>query len=159
MARLASAEPPHDCERWRCAGGAALIVFFAEAQAQTAEATKAATQAADILLQYQVLGAACVFLLIAVGVLFWLLIRTFGRIERLTELVAGEMAGNRSATLAQTTALERIHAAQAANAEALREQSHETANEIRETRHTVANHHAGVNAVVELLVRRERSSA
>ncbi len=35
-----------------------------EAQAQSAEATKAASEAADILLQYKVLGAFCIFLIL-----------------------------------------------------------------------------------------------
>lgn len=64
----------------------------------------------------------------------------------------------KAATTAHTAAIERLQAAQATTAQALQEQGHETANEIREARHAVQNHHAGVNAVVELLAR-QRGSA
>jgi hypothetical protein len=64
-----------------------------------------------------------------------------------------------SAILAQTAALERMQAAQTTAAQALQEQSHETATEIREVRHAVGNHHASVNAIVNLLVRRDQGAA
>ena len=134
-------------------------MIVTEANAQAAEATKAASQAAESLLQNQVFGAACIFLLIAVGILFWRLIGAYEKIGKLTELVAGGLQASTNAQQAQTAAMERMQAAQVAAALALQEQSHETAKEISETRHAVANHHAGVNAVVEMLVRRERRSA
>lgn len=134
-------------------------MLITEAVAQTAEATKAAVDAADTLFQYKVLGAVCVLLIIAVAILFWLLVRSWERTGKLTELVAGEVSANKTATLAITATLERMQSAQASAAEALREQAHETAKEISETRHAVANHHAGVNAVVNLLVRHDRGAA
>jgi hypothetical protein len=52
-----------------------------------------------------------------------------------------------------------MQAAQTTAAQALQEQSHETATEIREVRHAVGNHHASVNAIVNLLVRRDQGAA
>lgn len=134
-------------------------MLITEAVAQTAEATKAAVDAADILFQYKVLGVVCALLVAAVVGLFWLLVRSWERTGKLTELATGEVSAQKTATLALTATLERMQAAQAAAADALREQAHETAKEISETRHAVANHHAGVNAVVNLLVRHDRGAA
>lgn len=134
-------------------------MLITEAFAQTAEATKAAADAADILFQYKVLGVFCVVLCAAVGVLFWLLVRSWERTGKLTELATGEVSGQKTATLALTATLERMQVAQAAQAEAIREQAQETAKEISETRHTVANHHAVVDAVVTLLVRNKLGGA
>jgi hypothetical protein len=135
------------------------IVIVSEANAQAAEATKAAADAANTVLQNQVYGPAVIFLLIALGIVFWRLLAAHEKIAKLTELVAGGLEANKNATLAHTAALERMQTAQATAALALQEQSHETAKEISETRHAVANHHAGINAVVDMLVRRERRQA
>lgn len=64
-----------------------------------------------------------------------------------------------SAILAHTAALERMQASQTVAAQALQEQSHETATEIREVRHAVGNHQAQVNAVVNILLRRDPGGA
>ncbi|MGX9980742.1 hypothetical protein [Methylobacterium fujisawaense] len=134
-------------------------MLITEAVAQTAEATQKAAEAADILFQYKVLGVVCAILFVAVGILFWLLVRSWERTGKLTELATGEVSGQKTATLALTATLERMQVAQAAQAEAIREQAQETAKEISETRHTVANHQASVNAVVNLLVRHDRGAA
>lgn len=159
MARLASADPPHESgRRWRPtpADGAALIVFLiTEAQAQVAEATQAAQQATQILFEYKLLGAGCVFLLIAVGVLFWMLIRSYEKRAELATQLATIAANSTSAIASHASAIDRMQAAQATAAETLREQGAETAREIQENRHTVANHLAGVNAVMELLAKRQ----
>lgn len=135
------------------------LMLITEAHAQVAEATQAASQAADILLQYKLLGAFCVFLLIAVGVLFWLLIKSYGRYGDLVGQAIATAESSKAAIAAQVSAVERMQAAQATAAEALREQGQETAKEIQENRHTVANHLTGVNAVMELLARQRQGAA
>lgn len=134
-------------------------MWVTEAHAQAAEATQAAAQAAGVLLEYKLLGAICVFLLIAVGFLSWRLGRMQDRYADLVGQVATVAANSMSAITAQTSATERMQAAQATAAEALREQGQETAKEIQENRHTVANHLAGVNAVMELLARQRQGAA
>ncbi|KQT14004.1 hypothetical protein ASG40_19450 [Methylobacterium sp. Leaf399] len=134
-------------------------MWITEAQAQVAEATQAATQAAEVLLQYKILGVFCVFLLIAVGVLFWLLVKAYGRYGDLVGQVIVTAESSKAAIAAQAGALERMQVAQATAAEALREQGQETAKEIQENRHTVANHLTGVNAVMELLARQRQGAA
>ncbi|MDO9428469.1 MAG: hypothetical protein Q7T93_16755 [Methylobacterium sp.] len=130
-----------------------------EAHAQAAEATQAAAQAAGVLLEYRLLGAICVFLLIAVGFLSWRLGKMQDRYADLVGQVATVAANSMAAITAQTSATERMQAAQAVAAEALREQGQEAAKEIQENRHTVANHLAGVNAVMELLARQRQGAA
>lgn len=138
----------------------ALIVFLiTEAQAQVAEATQAAQQATQILLEYRLLGAVSVFLLIAVGVLFWMLTKAYGKNAELATQLATIAANNTSMIASYASAIDRMQAAQATAAETLREQGAETAREIQENRHTVANHLAGVNAVMELLARQRQGAA
>lgn len=134
-------------------------MLITEAHAQAAEATQAAAQAAGVLLEYRLLGAICVFLLIAVGFLSWRLGKMQDRYADLVGQVATVAANSMAAITAQTSATERMQAAQAVAAEALREQGQEAAKEIQENRHTVANHLAGVNAVMELLARQRQGAA
>jgi F0F1-type ATP synthase membrane subunit b/b' len=134
-------------------------VFISEAHAQAAEVTQAATQAAGVLLEYKLLGAFCVFLLIAVGFLSWRLSKMQDRYAELVGQIATIAESSKAAITAQTSATERMQSAQAVAAEALREQGQETAKEIQENRHTVANHLAGVNAVMELLARQRQGAA
>lgn len=134
-------------------------MWVTEAHAQAAEATQAAAQAAGVLLEYRLLGAICVFLLIAVGFLSWRLGKMQDRYADLVGQVATVAANSMAAITAQTSATERMQAAQAVAAEALREQGQEAAKEIQENRHTVANHLAGVNAVMELLARQRQGAA
>ena len=134
-------------------------MLITEAHVQAAEATQAAVQAADLLLQYKVLGAVCVLLMIAVGVLFWLLIKSYNRYGDLVGQVITTAETSRAAITAQTGAVERMQVAQATMGETLREQGQETADEVKENRHTVANHLTGVNAVMELLARQRQGAA
>ena len=163
MARLASADPPHESgRRWRPtpADGLALIVLLiTEAQAQTAEAIKAAGQAGDILLQYQAIGAFCVFILIAFGVVSWRYMKALDKLAEQGAQMATIAANSTSAIASYASAIDRIQGAQATAAEALREQGTETAKEISELRHSVSNHQTGVNAVMELLAKQRQGAA
>lgn len=134
-------------------------MWITEAHAQVAEATQAASQAAGVLLEYKLLGAICVFLLIAVGFLSWRLSKMQDRYADLVGQVITTAESSKAAIAAQASAVERMQAAQVTAAEALREQGQETAKEIQENRHTVANHLAGVNAVMELLARQRQGAA
>lgn len=51
--------------------------FISSAYAQTAEATEAASKAASILLQYEILGVFCVFLLLALLVCCYVIRRQY----------------------------------------------------------------------------------
>lgn len=159
MPRLASADPPHESgRRWEPtpADGAALVVLLVtEAQAQTAEAIKAAGQAADSLMQYQAVGAFCVLLAIALGVVFWRNMKLQDQNAELKVQIATIAANSTSAIASYASALDRMQAAQATAAETMREQGAETAKEISELRHSTNNHKAAVNAVMELLAKRQ----
>jgi hypothetical protein len=114
--------------------------------------------AGDLALQGS--GWACAVIL---GVCCYLLSKRINELHaqfvRLITTTTTTAERGTSAILAQTAALERMQAAQTTAAQALQEQSHETATEIREVRHAVGNHHASVNAIVNLLVRRDQGAA
>jgi hypothetical protein len=87
---------------------AACCAVADAAWAQAAEATKAAVDAVDTLLQYKVLGAVCILLCLAVGFLFWKLDRLSTSIMRevITALqanTAATVAGNLTITALQVT--------------------------------------------------------
>lgn len=79
-------------------------MLITAAQAQAAEATKAAAQAADVFLDRGVLGAACVLLLVAVCVLFWLLVRSYDRYQGLVERVVSIAEGSKASQEKTATA-------------------------------------------------------
>lgn len=163
MQRVASADPPHQSgRRWQPtpADGLALIVFLiTEAQAQTAEAIRAAGQAADVLLQFQAIGAICVLLVIAFGWQSWRNMKLQDQNAELKVQIATIAANSTSAIASYAGALDRMQAAQGTAAETMREQGAETAKEISELRHSTNNHKAAVNAVMELLAKQRQGAA
>lgn len=163
MQRVASADPPHFCERrWQptAADGAALtVLFLTEAQAQTAETVKAAGQAADILLQYQAIGAFCVFILIAFGFVSWRYMKALDKLAEQGAQLATIAANGTSAIASYASAIDRMQAAQATAAETMREQGGETVKEISELRHAVNNHQTAVNAVMGVLAKQRQGAA
>lgn len=163
MLRLASADPPHKSgRRWQptAADGAAVtVLLITEAQAQTAEAIKAAGQAADTLMQYQAVGAICVLLALALAWSTWRNSKLQDQNAELKVQIATIAANSTSAITSYAGALDRMQVAQATAAETMREQGAETAKEISELRHSTNNHKAAVNAVMELLAKQRQRAA
>ncbi|WP_110353987.1 hypothetical protein [Methylobacterium sp. B4] len=135
------------------------MLLVTEAQAQTAEAIKAAGQAADTLMQYQAVGAFAILLTIALGWQSWRNMKLQDRCADLASQLATIAANSTSAIASHASATDRMQAAQATAAETLRDQGAETAKEISELRHAQNNHLAGVNAVMELLARQRQGAA
>lgn len=130
--------------------------LISEAHGQTAEATKAAVDAGNVLLQYQVLGAACVFLILAVCVLFWLLIRSYDRNTALAERVIASSEASNTATEDNADALKEMRGPIAAIITAIQTLSREIEGESREVRHGLDNIRTGLEGIAKRL-ERERS--
>lgn len=114
-------------------------MFISQAAAQTAEAAHAAAQAADTLLQYKVLGAVCVLLTIAVGVLFWLLQRANDRNVNLIRDVVTVAEASKAAAAGAASAVDELERTVATVTRAVENLARETEGEARETRHGISN--------------------
>lgn len=118
------------------------------ASAQTAEAVKAGSQAAETFANQGVLGATIIFLLIAVGVLFWLLQKANDRNVNLIRDVVTVAEASKTAAAGAAGAVDELERTVATIARAVETLARETEGEARETRHGISNllQIAGANA-------------
>ncbi|UMY16679.1 hypothetical protein MMB17_18630 [Methylobacterium organophilum] len=126
-------------------------MLISEAVAQTAEATKAAAQAADILLQYKVLGAACLLLLLAVAILFWMLIRSHNRHGDLLERVIVAIETSKNASADNAEAVKSQTATITSLTTAVQTLSREFEGETREARHDLRNIGSAIRGIAKRL--------
>lgn len=118
------------------------------AAAQTAEAVKAATHAAETFNNQGVLGATIIFLLIAVGVLFWLLQKANDRNVNLIRDVVTVAEASKTAAAGAASAVDELERTVATISKAVENLAREAEGEARETRHGISNllQIAGANA-------------
>ena len=129
-----------------------------EASAQAAEATKAAVDAADMLLQYRVLGAACVFLILALCVAGLVIRHQYNDLKALNkeyndfsrEAVKAIEAG-RAADESVSDTLQALRGAFEARVQAIADLSHQFDKTATETRHGFANLSHATAGVLELV--------
>lgn len=123
------------------------------AHAQAAEATKAAVEAGGVLLQYQVLGAFSVILLLAVGLLFWLLLRSYDRYHALVERVVSIAETSKATSASITAAMATLVSTLTDTTKAVQDLAHEAEGEARDNRHLLGQVAQVVNGLAERLER------
>ncbi|MGU3363048.1 hypothetical protein ACLBWX_22285 [Methylobacterium sp. M6A4_1b] len=128
-------------------------MLITEAHAQAAEATKAAAQAADVFPDRGVLGAACVLLIVALGVTFWLLVRSYDRYQGLVERVVSIAEGSKASQEKTATAFGGLTTALDTTTRAVQDLAREAEGEAREVRHGLANLGTIVSSVADSLRR------
>lgn len=109
------------------------------ASAQTAEAVKAGSQAAETFANQGVLGATIIFLLIAVGVLFWLLQKANDRNVNLIRDVVTVAEASKTAAAGTARAVDELERTVATVTKAVETLAREAEGEAREMRHGLGN--------------------
>lgn len=128
-----------------------MSLIIPEAQAQAAEATKVATQAADAYLNNGVLGLTCIVLILAVCVLFWLLVSSFKANAALVERVVVTMEQSKTAADDNEEATKTNTAAITALTAATQALARELDGEVREVRHGINNVLSSVRGIARKL--------
>lgn len=113
--------------------------MISEAQAQVGEATNAAVDASKVFLQYEISGALNVVQFIIIGVLFWLLLRSYDRYHALVERVVTIAEASKATSASVTAAMATLVSTLTETTKAVQDLAHEAEGEARENRHLLGN--------------------